>query len=125
MEESKIQVIKDLQQTIGLTENVAFALYQNNMELAQQNINIVIGLINRFYSHFITNGVKYLQEGEQMPVETLCAQMEDVNDAVVNTDILKLADALYYEIREGLMYFMELLKRGQVQQNADSHGNNG
>lgn len=97
-----------LQQITDAAEQTAHALYRNDVAAAQQEIGPVLEAAGEIYRYMAANAAAYAAKGVAVPVEVLCAQLENLGDAVSNQDFLALADTLLYEIKEGLLFYREV-----------------
>lgn len=89
-------------------EECANYLYANNIDKAQNILGNMIQDINGIYLHYINNAREYTKYEIEIPVQVLLSQMQNLIDAIDNKDILQMADSLWYEIKEGLLFFNEI-----------------
>lgn len=94
-----------IEQLVLRCEQAAISLYKNNIEEAQQEIGGIWETVRDIYTKMIqTQG----SEIADIPVEVLYSQLKNLIEAMKCRDILALADTLYYEIREGLLFYQEI-----------------
>lgn len=99
---------KELEQMIELAQQMACALYRNDLESAQQGIKTVLEAVNNIYRKLAEEAPLYEKAGIEIPIQVLRAQLENLNDAVENQDFLALADILQYELREGMLFYRDI-----------------
>lgn len=108
--EEKMQLYSNeyLENIITDTQQVACALYQNDLESAQLKIGVVLEAANNIYRIMAENAAVYQNAGIEIPLQVLRAQLANLSDAVENQDFLALADILQYELREGLLFYRNI-----------------
>ena len=99
---------KDIDNLIDLTQKTATLLYMNNAEQAQQNLGLIISNVSGIYTEMIADTIRYNNLGIEIPGRILCDQIQNLSEAVAESDIIAIADTLMYEIKEGLMFYREV-----------------
>ena len=99
---------ENIEMLIQDIEECAVRLYENNIKAVQQTIGSVVQNINNTYLFYINNAKEYTDRGIEIPVQILLSQMQNLLEAVDNQDIIMMADCLWYEIREGLLFFKDV-----------------
>lgn len=97
-----------IETTIKSVEGCANCLFKSNMNQVQGILGDMIQNINAIYLHYINNAGKYKEYEIDIPVQVLLSQMQNLIDAIDNKDMMQMADSLWYEIREGLLFFKDI-----------------
>lgn len=98
----------ELQQLTDAAQQTARALYRNDLLEAQQGITPVLQAAGEIYRDLMDHAAQYADKGVEIPVGVLCAQLDNLSDAVNHQDFLALADTLLYEIKEGFLFYGEI-----------------
>lgn len=103
--------IKKLESMIDLLCETADDLYAGHGSKAQENISDVVTGVNETYLFYINNHEKYEKLGVDIPSDVLLSQMGNLLESIDAKDLLKLADTLEYEIKEGILFFIDIEKQ--------------
>ena len=79
----------------------------------RENINKVDQLIKDMaplLSDMVTHLLQLKQNGVDIPIEIVMAQMENLKNSYANKDMVLLADVLQYEIGDTIDFYIEILK---------------
>jgi hypothetical protein len=114
-DENKADIHKDeINQLVEHTVEAACLLYQGNHEAARQKLDLILNGINNCYFTMVNGQEQFERIGIQIPVEVLTAQYHNMAESLQCGDLLKLADTLFYEIKEGLEFFISINQSGSV-----------
>ena len=91
-------------------EDIAGMLYANNVSDAQQFIGDTVKNINNIYLEYINKADELRIQNIDVPADVLLLQMNNLMEAIDNKDIIMLADTMLYEIKEGLLFFIDIEK---------------
>ena len=100
-------------QLIEHTVETAYLLYQGDYEAARQRLDLILNGVNSCYTAMLNGQQRYQEAGVVIPVEVLTAQYQNMAEALQCGDLIKLADTLLYEIKEGLEFFKDINKQLQ------------
>ena len=102
-----IKELESLQQNV---DKISWQLYGNDICEAQNELGTIVQKVNAVYLSYINSAPVYAERGIDIPKEILLSQMKNLLEAIEERDILMLADTLQYEIREGLLFFIDVEK---------------
>ena len=97
--------MRDAQTLLQEIEEVAIDFYQGSDE-AWQNFTKLMTRITSVYQWM----VQIANSGVELPIDVLLQQLENVESAYVKKDMFIMADTLEYEVREGVCFYIEILK---------------
>lgn len=80
--------------------------FRQGRDAAWQNFSKLMPWITGVYQWM----VQIANSGVELPVEVLLQQLENVESAYVKKDMVLMADTLEYEVREGVCFYIEILK---------------
>ncbi len=87
------------------TERAAVLLYQGDIVNAQVILDNILPQIQDIYQRML-NACGNIEV--EIPIEVLYSQFQNAAEAIDCKDVLQLADTLYFEIREGLLFYQEI-----------------
>lgn len=102
--------IKELESLLQDVDKTSLLLYGNDLGRAQQELGAVVQRVNAAYLSYISSSQIYAGNGIEIPTEILLSQMKNLLEAIEEQDILMLADTLQYEIKEGILFFIDVEK---------------
>lgn len=100
--------IQKLKEYIKAAENISDMLYANDVSGAQKFIGETVNNVNNTYLGYINRADELRNRGIDIPVDILLSQMKNLMTAIDSKDIIMLADTMHYEIKEGLLFFIDV-----------------
>lgn len=100
--------IQKLKEYIKAAENISDMLYANDVSGAQKFIGETVNNVNNTYLGYINRADELKNRGIDIPVDILLSQMKNLMTAIDSKDIIMLADTMLYEIKEGMLFFIDV-----------------
>ena len=100
--------IQKLKECTASAEAIADTLYANDVPATQQLISETVKNINGIYLEYINRAEELKKHDIDIPADILLSQMQNLMEAIDSKDIIKLADTMIYEIKEGLLFFTDI-----------------
>ncbi len=100
--------IQKLKEYIKAAENISDMLYANDVSGAQKFIGETVNNVNNTYLGYINRADELRNRGIDIPVDILLSQMKNLMTAIDSKDIIMLADTMLYEIKEGMLFFIDV-----------------
>lgn len=100
--------IHKLKEYIKAAENISDMLYANDVSGAQKFIGETVNNVNNTYLGYINRADELRNRGIDIPVDILLSQMKNLMTAIDSKDIIMLADTMLYEIKEGMLFFIDV-----------------
>ena len=100
--------IHKLKEYIKAAENISDMLYANDVSGAQKFIGETVNNVNNIYLEYINRADELRNRGIDIPVDILLSQMKNLMTAIDSKDIIMLADTMLYEIKEGMLFFIDV-----------------
>lgn len=100
--------IQKLKEYIKAAENISDMLYANDVSGAQKFIGETVNNVNNIYLEYINRADELRNRGIDIPVDILLSQMKNLMTAIDSKDIIMLADTMLYEIKEGMLFFIDV-----------------
>lgn len=100
--------IQKLKEYVKAAENISDMLYANDVSGAQKFIGETVNNVNNAYLGYINRADELRNRGIDIPVDILLSQMKNLMTAIDSKDIIMLADTMHYEIKEGLLFFIDV-----------------
>lgn len=100
--------IHKLKEYIKAAENISDMLYANDVSGAQKFIGETVNNVNNTYLGYINRADELKNRGIDIPVDILLSQMKNLMTAIDSKDIIMLADTMLYEIKEGMLFFIDV-----------------
>lgn len=100
--------IQKLKEYVKAAEDIANMLYANDVSGAQQIIGETVENVNNIYLGYINRTDELEGRGIEVPTDILLSQMQNLMTAIDSKDIIMLADTLLYEIKEGILFFIDI-----------------
>lgn len=100
--------IQKLKEYVKAAENISDMLYANDVSGAQKFIGQTVNNVNNTYLGYINRADELRNRGIDIPVDILLSQMKNLMTAIDSKDIIMLADTMLYEIKEGMLFFIDV-----------------
>ena len=100
--------IQKLKEYVKTAEDIADMLYANDVSEAQQIIGETVKDVNNIYLGYINRADELKGRGIEVPVDILLSQMQNLMTAIDSKDIIMLADTMLYEIKEAILFFIDI-----------------